>query len=176
MFIATVNAGAIPGSHWTQKSSVGGGRIIGEGCHFIDLVRFLAGCPAIKVQVSEPIEAGGAAVATHDTVTVTLTFEDGSVGTIHYLANGHKSFPKERIEVFAGGRVIQVDNFRKMSAYGWSSFKKLNLMVQDKGQNEATQAFVTAIRDGKSSPIPFEELIEVARLTLDVAASLGVKV
>jgi len=92
----TVNAGAIPADHWTQDRAVGGGRIIGEGCHFIDLLRFLAGSPIVSVQAMMMGETGGGAVR-DDKVSFTLGFEDGSFGTVHYLANGHKSFPKERL-------------------------------------------------------------------------------
>ncbi|MEG0995272.1 MAG: dehydrogenase, partial [Bacilli bacterium] len=92
-----------------------------------------------------------------------------------YLANGSNAFPKERIEVFTGGKVLQLDNFRKMTGYGWSGFKKMNLWSQDKGQENCTQAFVEAIEKGLSTPIPLEEILEVARITIQAAQSLREK-
>jgi predicted dehydrogenase len=158
--IVTVNAGAIPADHWTQDPNRGGGRIVGEACHFIDLLRFLAG---------SAILSSGVTRLSRDTVTVALVFADGSSGTVHYLANGHKSFPKERLEVFCGGRILQLDNFRQLTGHGWRGFHKMNLWRQDKGHSAAVAAFLAAVRDGKLSPIPFEELIEVTRATLRVA-------
>ncbi len=162
-FIMTVNAGAIPAEHWTQDDAAGGGRIIGEACHFIDLLRHLAGA---GIEDAQSIYLGGDSLG--DKATITLRFEDGSVGTIHYLANGHRSFPKERLEVFCAGRVLQLDNYRRMQGYGWPRFKKMNLWRQDKGQEACAAAFVRAVRAGSPSPIPFEELEEVARVTIEL--------
>jgi predicted dehydrogenase len=172
-FIMTVNAGAIPGDHWTQDFAVGGGRIIGEGCHFIDLLRFLAERPIVDVQAMRMKNNTGDAVNTDridtDKVTFSLQFEDGSFGTVHYLANGHKSFPKERLELFCSGRILQMDNFRSLRGYGWPGFKTMQLWRQDKGNYACAEAFVNAIRDGKPSPIPFNELVETAKVSIDVA-------
>ena len=165
-FVMTVNAGAIPREHWTQDPSVGGGRIVGEACHFIDLLRFLADSP-IEEHFARRMDS-----TTNDTATIHLSFADGSIGTIHYLANGHKSYPKERLEVFCGGGILQLNNFRKLAAFGWPGFSKMNLWRQDKGQNACAAAFVGAIQEGKPSPIPFDELIEVARATIGVRDAL----
>jgi predicted dehydrogenase len=162
-FIMTVNAGAIPGEHWTQDRDAGGGRIVGEGCHFIDLLRFLAG------ERITTVRAHAMESPANDTVSIDLGFADGSVGTVHYFANGSKAFPKERLEVFAQGRVIQLDNFRKMAGFGWPGFSKMNLWRQDKGQKACAAAFVNAVATGGASPIPFEELIEVAEATIAAA-------
>lgn len=170
-FIMTMNAGAIPGDHWTQDIEVGGGRIIGEACHFIDLMRFLAGSEIISVQARRMGEAPGVAVS-EDKAAITLGFADGSFGTIHYLANGAASFPKERVEVFAAGKVLQLDNFRKLRGFGWAGFKKMNLWRQDKGQNACAAAFLSAIERGGMGPIPAKELFEVASITLDVVDQL----
>lgn len=161
-FIATVNAGVIPSDHWTQDSQVGGGRIIGEACHFIDLLRFLAGHSITDYHCS------AMNTATLDTVTVQLRFSDGSIGTIHYFANGSKSFPKERLEVFAEERVLQLDNFRKLSGYGWPDFSKMNLWRQDKGNQACAKAFVAAAEGIGPIPIPFDELMEVSRVAIEV--------
>ncbi len=160
-FVMTVNAGAIPPEHWTQDPAVGGGRIVGEACHFIDLLRFLAGCPIAAHRVVAMDTASG------DTATITLSFEDGSIGAIHYFANGNKVFPKERLEVFSGGRILQLDNFRRLKGFGWPGFKSMNLWRQDKGQKACAAALVRAVEQGGAAPIPFEELIEVSRVTIE---------
>lgn len=169
--VMTVNAGAIPPEHWTQHPDVGGGRIIGEGCHFIDLLRFLVGTPMTSIRSSAlGLERQGKRA---DSVTCTLAFADGSMGTVHYLATGHKSFPKERLDVFCGGRILQLDNFRTLRGYGWPGFTKMNLWRQDKGQAACASAFVQAIRSGQPAPIPFEELVEVTRACFDIVNDLG---
>lgn len=163
-FIMTVNAGNIPADHWTQNADVGGGRIIGEACHFIDLLRFLAG---EAITEYDAVYLGK--IGLRDNATLTLRFADGSVGVVHYLAAGHKSLPKERLEVFCAGRVLQLDNFRKLKGYGWPGFDKMSLWRQDKGQVACAAAFVGALREGKPCPIPFEEIIEVSRVTIELA-------
>lgn len=163
--IMTVNAGAIPADHWTQDLEVGGGRIIGEACHFIDLLRYLADCPIKNVSalsLADPSEAG-----LEDKVTINLTFEDGTIGTIHYFANGHKSFPKERLEVFVGGKILSLDNFKTLTGYGWSNFNKFKTRSQDKGHASGIKAFFDGIREGKA-PIPVNEIYEVTDATFDV--------
>jgi predicted dehydrogenase len=165
-FIMTMNAGAIPAKHWTQEKEVGGGRIIGEACHYIDLMRFLAGSKIVTVQAVSMGKAPGVEVA-EDKAAVILGFADGSFGTINYLANGHSGFPKERIEVFCAGRVLQLDNFRKLRGFGWPGFRKMNLWQQDKGQAACAAAFVDAVKEGGSAPISVEELFEVTRVTIE---------
>ncbi|WP_421864528.1 bi-domain-containing oxidoreductase [Marinobacter adhaerens] len=169
--IMTVNAGSIPADHWTQDSKVGGGRIVGEACHFIDLMRHLVGAPitghhAVSIGRHPSVEI------TDDKSTIVLTFADGSVGTIHYLANGHKGFPKERLEIFCAGRVLQLDNFRKLKVYGWPGVKDHRLWRQDKGQSACAREFIKAVSEGGPSPIPLHEVIEVSRVTLEVAEQL----
>lgn len=166
-FIMTMNAGAIPTNHWTQDNALGGGRIIGEACHFIDLMRFLAGSPIVSIQARRMGDAPGM-VITEDKASITLGFEDGSFGTIMYLANGAASFPKERVEVFVAGRVLQLDNFRKLKGFGWPGFGKMNLWKQDKGQNACVAAFLQAIEKGLPA-LSVAEIFEVARVTIDVA-------
>ena len=103
-----------------------------------------------------------------DKLTMTLSFADGSFGTVHYLANGHRSISKERLEVFCAGRVLQLDNFRKLTAVGWKKFRKMNLWSQDKGQLAEARAFLQAITAGGPPPIPIDELAEVTRVSFDV--------
>ena len=169
-FIMTMNAGAIPPEHWTQDVEVGGGRIIGEACHFIDLMRFLAGSPIVSVQGRRMGEAAGVEV-TEDKAAITLGFADGSFGTIFYLANGASDFPKERIEVFTAGRTLQLDNFRKLKGFSWPGFRQMNLMSQDKGQKACAVAFLQALESGVPA-IPADEVFEVARTSIDAADQL----
>ena len=163
-FIMTVNAGAIPADHWTQDLEAGGGRIIGEACHFIDLLRFLAGASIEAYETTSMKSTSG------DTVSIQLAFSDGSIGTVHYFANGSKSFPKERLEVFTSGRVLQLDNYRKLKGFGWPGFKSMNLWRQDKGQNACAAAYVQSVALGSPSPIPFDEIIEVSRVSIQAAS------
>lgn len=162
-FVITVNAGAVAADHWTQDLKVGGGRVVGEACHFIDLLRFLAGVPITGHQRMSMDSV------TQDTVTLQLSFADGSIGTVHYFANGSKAFPKERLEVFAAGRVLQLDNFRTLNGFGWPRFSKMNLWRQDKGQRACVQAFVDAIQFGLPSPIAVAEIFEVSRVSIELA-------
>lgn len=162
-FVMTVNAGPIPASHWTQDPAIGGGRIIGEACHFIDLLRHLSGA---AIESWQPLTMDS---TTRDTVSLQLRFADGSIGTVHYFANGPRTFPKERLEVFAGGRALQLDNFRRLKGFGWPGFKKMNLWRQDKGQKACAAAFVSAVTSGGHPPIPVDELFEVGRVAVEVA-------
>ena len=170
-FVMTVNAGAIPPTHWTQDKTVGGGRIIGEACHFIDLLRFLAGTPIVSSQAIMVGQVPGILVR-EDKVSFNLSFADGSFGTVHYLANGHKSFPKERLEIFCAGRILQLDNFRKLRGFGWPGFTKMNLWRQDKGNAACVAAFVNAIEMGGVAPIAFDELVEATRVSFDIVDAL----
>ncbi|MBU2999828.1 bi-domain-containing oxidoreductase [Roseovarius nubinhibens] len=170
-FMMVMNAGAIPANHWTQDPKIGGGRIIGEACHYIDLMRFLAGAPIVSVQARRMGDTDAESV-TEDKAVITLGFEDGSFGTIHYLANGGASFPKERVEAFAAGRTLQLDNFLKLKGFNWPGFKRQNLWRQDKGQAACAAAFVNAIEAGGAAPIPAPELFEVAKVTIEVAENL----
>jgi len=170
-FIMTMNAGAIPADHWTQNLEAGGGRIIGEGCHFIDLMRYLAGSKIVSVQARK-MGATDTVAVTEDKVAIILGFEDGSFGTIHYFANGASSFPKERVEVFVAGKVLQLDNFRKLKGYGFKNFSKMNLWQQDKGQKACAAAFLQTIKSGVEAPITADELFEIAKVTIEIAEQL----
>lgn len=167
-FIMTVNAGAVPAHHWTQDKCLGGGRIIGEACHFIDLLRHLAEAPIIQshAQVLKDSQQ------LHDTVTITLAFADGSQGTIHYFANGHRAFPKERLEIFVGGKILQCNNFRSLIGYGFKHFHKMNLWRQDKGQLACMRQFIAAVQGNAPQPISTIEIVDVMRATLEIAESL----
>lgn len=162
--IYTINAGYIPADHWTQDMDIGGGRIIGEACHFIDLMRYLVGRPIVSV-FSLAMGGAGVAGASSDKMTINLEFEDGSHGAVHYFANGSKTFPKERVEVFSEGRVFQLDNFRKLNISGEKLIRRFsishfkpNFSGQDKGHQAGFIAFLNSIRDGEDCPISFEEI------------------
>ena len=160
----TVNAGAIPADHWTQDPEIGGGRIVGEACHFIDLARFFADAP-IQTAVANTMKGGDGVLG--DCVSIGLSFEDGSIATINYLANGSKDFPKERIEVFSGGKVYSCDNFRVSKEIGGK--RKLKTSSQDKGHAAELAAFINAISKGGNWPISADELIEVSRVSIELA-------
>ena len=170
-FVMTMNAGAIPANTWIQDPSVGGGRIIGEACHLIDLMRFLAGHPIVSVDARRIGNVPTVEVA-EDKGTITLGFADGSMGTVHYFANGGKSFPKERFEVFAGDSVLQLNNFRKLQGFGVPGFKTMGSWKQDKGHAAGVAAFLKAIETGAPSPIPCDEILEVSRVAIQAAEQL----
>lgn len=158
-FLYTCNAGAIPADHWTQNPSLGGGRLLGEACHFVDLLRHLADSPIEQLQLVEAADRKPCP----DTFAIQLRFADGSIGTVQYLANGSKAFPKERLEVFAGGSVLRLDNFRRLQAWGIPGFRTQRRFKQDKGQVTCAAAFLKAIAQGGPAPIPPAELLEVQR-------------
>ena len=166
--VMTVNAGFIPADHWVHDPASGGGRIIGEACHFVDLLRFLADASI------ESVNAVAMDSQCNDSVSIQLRFKNGSIGVVNYLANGSKSLAKERLEVFCNGAVLQLDNFRALRGYGWSGFKSDKLWRQDKGQKTCTKAFVDAIASGDDSQlISFSELSEVTLACLDIMDQIG---
>lgn len=167
--VITVNAGAIPANHWTQDPDAGGGRIIGEACHFVDLARYLVGAPITSTQAAGVSTPG---IPLCDTACITLSFADGSVASIQYLANGNRAFPKERAEVFCAGRVLRLDNFRSLRGWGWPGFRTRRSWRQDKGNQAAVGAFLQAVKTGGPAPIPFEELLEVSRAVIEIAEAL----
>ncbi|MBN1440187.1 MAG: bi-domain-containing oxidoreductase [Anaerolineales bacterium] len=158
-----VNAGALPRGHWTQDPVQGGGRILGEACHFVDLMTFLAGSAPVRVF------AGGASsfgVDTEDNFAATLEFAGGAVGTLVYSSAGDRAFPKERIEVFCGGRAAVIDDFRTAEIWrGGSRHRWRSPMAQDKGHRAVWEAFIRCLHDGGPAPIPAPEIFAVTRAT-----------
>lgn len=170
--VLTMNAGALPASHWAQDLKIGGGRIIGEACHFIDLARFLIGAPITDV-VARAMTVADSSGTANDKASIILTFADGSIATIHYLANGGSAFPKERIEVFVGSKTAQIDNFRALRTFNWTGLSGSRSMRQDKGQQACVAAYLTAIRTGTPAIAP-DEIFEVARATIESARQIAV--
>jgi len=177
----TVNAGAIPPEHWTQDPERGGGRIIGEACHFIDLLAFLANSTVTSVSA---MMIGGNGPMRDDKISILLSFADGSVGTVHYFANGSKSYPKETLEIFGDGRVIRMENFRTTTGYGFKEFRSFRTWRQDKGHRAEIEAFVNVVgtfeqmrrggddRGSSFSPlIPFDEIVNATRASFAAVES-----
>lgn len=150
------NAGAIPAEHWTQNDLIGGGRIIGEACHAIDLAIFLTGSPVVRV-FAESIGGPNAPTITDDQCFITLRHANGSVSNIAYLAGGDKSYPKERVEVLGGERLAVIDDFRETLMTYRGKPKKIR-GVQDKGHRAEVSAFAHALTHGGKSPISWEDL------------------
>jgi predicted dehydrogenase/threonine dehydrogenase-like Zn-dependent dehydrogenase len=165
-FIYTVNAGAVPAGHWTLDAGSGGGRLIGEACHFVDLLRYLAAAPIAEccVYALDRDDVQG-------TFSIGLRFVNGAMGTVHYLANGHPGFPKERLEVFCGGSILQLDNFRRLRGFGTSAPRGWALRSQDKGHRHCVRAFVDSIRRGTPMPIPAGEILEVSRAVVELGTA-----
>jgi predicted dehydrogenase/threonine dehydrogenase-like Zn-dependent dehydrogenase len=165
--ILTVNAGRIPRDHWTQDPTVGGGRIVGEACHFIDLARYLVGSPIRDAHASPTSDGNGRAI--DDIAHLSLSFADGSTAVVHYLANGSAAFPKERIEAFADGRVWQIDNWRRLRGWGGARSSGGMLTGQDKGHRAELEAVAAAVKGTGPTPIPLEEIREVSRWAIRLA-------
>ena len=165
-----VNAGAIPLSHWVHDPVQGGGRLIGEGCHFIDYLTFLVGSPPLKVSASGLPDAGR---YREDNLSLTFSFPDGSIGTLSYLANGDKAFAKERVEVFCAGRVAVLDDFRSLELVQQGKRQVQHARLrQDKGHQAEWQAFSSALLAGGPPPIPYEHLFGVTRASFAAVQAL----
>lgn len=162
-----VNSGIMPVDHWVNDPEIGGGRIIGEACHFIDLAMFLAGSPIVSVSADAMQDAN----KLNNTVVINLKMKNGSIASINYFANGNKSVPKEQIEVFSGGTIVQIDDFRSLKTFGNKS-KTIKYKGQDKGHANGVQTFLKSISKGQPCPIPFEESYLSMLATFKVNQSL----
>ncbi len=165
------NSGAIPADHWVQDDETGGGRIIGEACHAIDLATYLIGAPPVRV-FAESIGGPLAPQITDDQSFLTLRHADGSISSVAYLAGGDAAYPKERIEVFGGGRVAVIEDFRRVetSVGGKRTAKKF--LQQDKGHRAEIEAFSAALAGGGRAPIPWDELRAVSVASILAVRSL----
>lgn len=165
-----VNAGVLPANHWLHDPEQGGGRIIGEVCHFVDLLTFLSGSPPIRVSASALPSVGD---YVEDNVILTFSFGDGSVGTVNYFANGDRSLPKERLEVFQAGRVAILDDFRQLALIANSRRRTFRSRLrQDKGHQGEWEAFVDAIVNSQEPPIAYDQLFAVTRATFAAVQAL----
>jgi polar amino acid transport system substrate-binding protein len=163
-----VNAGALPADSWVFDAVEGGGRILGEVCHFIDFVTFMGGAPPVRVFAEEV----GRDARSRQNVTVTLRLANGGTGVIAYLATGDPAVPKEYVEVFGGGRTAQLDNFRRLSTFRDNRRRRQRLFNQAKGHAEELAAFVTAVRTGGPMPIDLATMIAVTEATFLIPRSL----
>ena len=161
-----INASYLPLDHWTQDPKFGG-RIIGEACHFIDLITFLVGAPPISVTAHALPDNGK---YREDNVSMSFTFPDGSIGVVDYLANGDRSFPKERLEIFCGGKIAILDDFVSLQMVEDGRKKEIKA-TQDKGWKDEVAAFAKSIRKGGEPPIPYEHLIAVTQSTFAAVES-----
>ncbi|MHA8059756.1 bi-domain-containing oxidoreductase [Aquirufa beregesia] len=166
--IATMNAGFIPADVWVQDLQVGGGRIVGEACHFIDLMVYLTGSKVAEVTMSA---LGKNPSEQTDNAIITLKFENGSQGVINYFANGSKAYSKERIEIYSQGRTLILDNFRKLSAYGFKGFSSIGGTL-DKGHKEQFKLLIERVKQGKGPLIPFDEIYNTTKASLAALQSL----
>ena len=163
-----VNAGYLPLNHWTHDPKIGGGRIIGEACHFVDFITFLVGAAPVSVTAHALPDNSK---YREDNVSMTFTFPDGSIGIVDYLANGDKSFPKERVEVFCGGKVAVLDDFVSLQTIEDGKKKEIK-GAQDKGWVNEWKAFAKSIREGGQPPIPYEQLIGATKSTFAAIESI----
>ena len=166
--VATMNAGAIPSDFWVHDPDIGGGRIIGEACHFIDLCSYLTGSSVKAVCMNA---MGMNPDETTDNASILLKYENGSNAVINYFANGSKSYAKERVEVFSQQKVLIMDNWRKLQGYGFSKFKSMS-SAQDKGHANQFRMFVERIRSGGEPLIPFVDLVNTTRASFAAVESL----
>jgi polar amino acid transport system substrate-binding protein len=166
-----VNAGRIPNEHWMQNAEEGGGRIIGEVCHFIDLMQYLTGALPVSV-FAESISANSSKIVDADSVFITLRFADGSNGTIAYLAEGDKGLAKERVEIFSGGKVFVLDDFRRATLYRDGREEQVTLKAQDKGQQEQVRQVCANVLGGGPALIGLDDLAATSRTTFRVLDSL----
>jgi polar amino acid transport system substrate-binding protein len=164
-----VNAGFIPKEHWIQDPATGGGRIVGEACHFIDLMQYFTGALPVKVYAA-CIDGDNDKLSNEDNVCIIIHFRDGSVGTLTYVASGDKSLPKERVEIFGDGKVGVIDDFKKGELRQQNKVKNLNL--QGKGHKEEVQAFLHAVAEGLAMPVDFESIRYTTVATFKILDSL----
>jgi predicted dehydrogenase len=164
----TINAGAIPPNHWVHDPERGGGRIIGEACHFIDLMAFLAGS---QVDAVSAFTIGNGPAVRDDKMALTLLFADGSVGSLSYFANGSKSYPKEQLEVFSDGRVLRLNNFQSLEGHGFKGFSKYKTLRQDKGHAAEVAAFVSRLAEGGAPLIPLDQSVNATLASFAAVAS-----
>lgn len=165
---ATMNAGFIPADSWVQDLKTGGGRIIGEACHLIDLCSYFTGAKVVSVCMNAMGRNPG---ENTDNASILLKYDDGSNAVINYFSNGSKTYSKERVEIYNQGRTIVLDNFRKTMAYGFNGFNSLKTSL-DKGHKNQFDSFVKRIKQGGEPLIPFDSLVNTSLATIEAIESL----
>ena len=166
-----VNAGFIPKEHWTQNDSLGGGRVIGEMCHFIDLMQFFTESEPVKVY-AECIETPNTKLKPDDNIAIIVKFKNGSIGNLTYLANGCKSLPKEQIEIFSGGKTGRIHDFRSGEIHKNNKITKLKL--DGKGHRQEVQEFMNSLTNGKTEPpISFDSIRLTTLTTFKILDSIS---
>lgn len=166
--VMNVNAGFIPTNVWVHDMEVGGGRIIGEGCHFIDLITHLTGSEVESVCANA---LGTNPAENSDNVSIMLKYKNGSQGVVNYWANGHKAYSKERFEVFYQGKVMIIDNFRKLTGYGTKSFNKSSGRL-DKGHSDQFKSYIAFLKKGGEPIIPFHQIVNSTKASIAAIESL----
>jgi len=161
MMVYSINALSLPSSHWVNDPEIGGGRLVSELGHFIDLLRFFADCPILSHHIERIASEN---IDIKNNITLTLKFTNGSLGTIHYTTLGNRQYPKERIEVFCGEKVAVIDNFKKLTGFGFSTFKKMALWKQDKGHFNCLNSFLSSLQTPSQQFQSLDELFEISRL------------
>jgi predicted dehydrogenase len=166
--ITTINAGNIPANVWIHDMKAGGGRIIGEACHFIDLITFFTGSKVTEVCMNS---MGINPESTTDNASILLKYEDGSTGVINYFSNGSKAYSKERVELYSQERTAIIDNFRQTTGYGFKGFSKLTTGLNKGHKNQFTQ-LINRVKAGAEPLIPFDEIINTTRTSFAAIESL----
>ena len=166
--IYRVSAGSVPADSWIQDTEMGGGRILGEVCHFIDYLTFLNGSLPMSIYATAMTEPNNL----HDTLSVSIRYQNGSIGNIHYFANGSKLVPKEYVEIYQTGVTVLLNDFREISVFGNREPSKKRLLSQDKGQKNEVLQFIEAVQYGKDQLIPFEEIYSTSLVSFRILESI----
>ena len=169
--VATINAGDVPKNHWVHDMQIGGGRVIGEACHFIDLISFFTNDFVDEVLMSSN---GNTIKENTDNVTILLKYFNGSLGVINYFSNGNKSYPKEKFEIFQNGNIITIDNFKTTKIYGNKKSTKKSAS-QDKGHNNQFKTWLNFIESGGKPPITYESIMNTSKAAISCIESLKSK-
>ena len=165
--VITINAGRLDKDHWLNDPEIGGGRIIGEACHFVDLVYFLFNGHVSEVNTIQVIDK------VKDSFSINMMFNNGSIGIINYFCNGNKSFPKEKIELFNEGNIFQIDNFKDFRHFSNLGIKRKKLFFQDKGHRNCIHEFKKSIQNQSDMPISIDDILKVSEITIDASIKCG---
>ncbi len=153
---------------WIQNKEIGGGRIIGEICHFIDLIKYITG----SVVTNYDFKYIDTKDKIPDTLSIQFALKNNSIANINYFSNGNISFPKEIIDVYCGGIIMQLNNFKSLKVFGKSKFKNKNLLIQNKGNKNCIDEFLSRIANNEDMPISIEDLLDTSKITQDITESI----